>query len=98
MQEFYTDGSEQNTVVNSQMYIGNVLWLLAEHAPHKLKLEFDYERDAATAHCVSSASLLDGCLPDFHATIEYRPVMFGVDKVRPPLSPAGAAHDHTGGT
>ena len=85
MQEFFTGGSKQNTVVNSQMHIGNVLWLLAKHAPEDLQLTFDYDRDAATTHSVSSISLLDGCQPDFHAAIVFRLMMFGEDKVRPPL-------------
>lgn len=85
MQEFFTGGSEQNTVVNSQMHIGNVLWLLAKHAPEDLQLTFDYDRDAATTHSVSSISLLDGCQPNFHAAVLFRLMIIGEDQVSPLL-------------
>ena len=85
VQEFFTGGSEQNTVVNSQMYIGNVLWLLAKHAPADLWLQLDYDRDAATTHSVSSISLLDGCQPNFHAAVLFRLMILGKDQVRPLL-------------
>lgn len=75
----------QNTVINSQMYIGNVLWLLAKHAPHELQLRFRYDDDVATTHSVSSVSLLDGCQPNFRAVVMFRLMMFGEHKVRPPL-------------
>ncbi|CAL8463762.1 g3296 [Coccomyxa elongata] len=78
--EFYTGGSVQNTVVNSQMYIGNVLWLLAKHAPHELQLRLKYDHDAATTNPVSSVSLLDGCQPSFCAVIMFWMMMFGEDK------------------
>lgn len=82
MQEFVPGGAEDNTMVISQNFIGNVLHFLKKNSGPGWHVNFEYDRDTSTSNTTSAINLRMNCQPDFHATLDFRLVLVGEEKVR----------------
>ena len=81
MQDFHTGGSEQNTVVFTQMYIGHVLCMLDESARlKKISMHLQYNRDV-TIDQLASPTQRHKVKPDYWLIVMLRQLMNGEEKV-----------------
>ena len=74
-------GSEQMTLVGTEMCIGHVLEILRMNAPRgPLSLRLDHDRDSIVSN-TSSASYAHGCRPNSYFVVNGRLLLVGEDKV-----------------
>lgn len=75
------EGSEQMTLVGTEVCIGHILEILRVNAPRgPLSLRLDHDRDSIVSN-TSSASYAHGCRPDSYFIVNERLLLVGEDKV-----------------
>ncbi|DBA98190.1 TPA: hypothetical protein ACH3X1_014807 [Trebouxia sp. C0004] len=80
-QGFNMKGSEQMTLVGTEICIGHTLEILRVNAPTgPLSLRLDHDRDSTVSN-TSSASYAHGCRPDSYFIVNERLLLVGEDKV-----------------
>ena len=87
LQGFDMKGSEQMTVVGTEVCIGHVLGILSRNAPRgPLLLHLDHDRDSIVSN-TSSASHAHGCRPNSYFIVNERLLLVGEDKVNSDETP-----------
>ena len=75
------EGSEQMTLVGTEICIGHILEILRVNAPRgPLSLRLYHDRDSIVSN-PSSASYAHGCRPDSYFIVNERLLLVGEDKV-----------------
>ena len=75
------EGSEQMTLVGTEICIGHILEILRVNAPRgPLSLRLDHDRDSIVSN-TSSASYAHGCRLDSYFIVNERLLLVGEDKV-----------------
>ena len=97
LQGFDMKGSEQMTVVGTEVCIGHVLGILSRNAPREpLCLYLDHAQDSSVSN-TSSASHAHGCCPNSYFIVNERLLLVGEDKVNSnevPLAYGNAMKDN----